>query len=166
MVGSSRKTSSGIVDERQGDRQALLLPAGEVHRIRLRSFAEVNGVDQLLRRHGVVEEAAEKVQQLGDGETRVERNALELHADPLFDRVGVLAHVETEDLDGARVGRPEALQDFDRGRLAGAVRAEHSEHLAPRHLEADPVDGLHVAVELLEAGDPYDRLAALGHLTP
>ena len=59
----------------------------------------------------------------------------------------------------AAVRRPEALEDLDGRRLAGAVRPEQPEHLAAGHLEVDPVDGLDLAVALDQALDPDDRRA-------
>ena len=111
-------------------------------------------------------EAAEQIQQLGDGQARVQRNALQLDADALLDGLGVPAHVEPEHLDGARVGRAQAFQDLDRGRLAGPVGTQHPEDLASRDLEGDPVDGFDVPVVLLQVFDADDGLAALRHLTP
>src|ERR1035437_3273178 len=114
----------------------------------------------------MVEEATEEVEQLGHGQPGVEGHALKLNADALLDRPRVLADVQPEDLDGARVGRTQALEDLNRGCLARAIRAEHSEDLAPRDLEGDSVDGLDVAVVLLQVVDADDGLAALRHLTP
>ena len=113
----------------------------------------------------VAEEAAEKVQELGHREARIERHALELDADPLLDRLRVTADVQAEDLHGAGIGGAQTLEDLDRGRLAGAVRPEHPEDLAPPDLEGDSVDGFDVAVVLLQVGDANDRRVALRHRT-
>jgi hypothetical protein len=114
----------------------------------------------------MAEEAAEEVQELRHGEPRIERHALQLDANSLLDRLRVPADVQAENLDGAGVRRPQALQDFDRGCLAGPIGAEHPEDLAPRDLERDPVDGFDVPVVLLQVSDADDGLAALRHLTP
>ena len=155
-----------VVDQSKRDRQSLLLPAGEVHRVGLGPLAEIDGVDELLCGHGVIEEAAEEVQQFGHGQPRIERDALQLHTDPLLDRLRVLADIQAEDLDGARIGRAKAFENLDRCRLAGAVRAQHAEHFAPGHFEGDFVDGFHVAVVLLQARDANDRPVHLRHLSP
>src|SRR5664280_1746835 len=156
----------GIVDERQCDRQALLLPAGEVHRPCLGAFPEVDRVDQLPGRHVMVKEAAEEVQELGHGESRVERHALELDPDALLDRLGMPADVQAEDLDRPGIRRAQALEDLDRGGLAGPVRTEHAEDLALADLEGDAVDGLDVPVVLLEVGDADDWRALVRHSIP
>ena len=48
------------------------------------------------------------------------------------------APAAAEHLDLARVRRGEPLADLDRGRLAGAVRAEQPEALAGADLEVEP----------------------------
>ena len=58
----------------------------------------------------------------------------------------------------AAVGRSQALEDLDRRRLAGAVRAEQAEDLAGRDVEVDPVDRPDVAVLLDQTADPDDRV--------
>ena len=106
-----------------------------------------------------VEEASEQVEELGHGEPGVQRDALELDADPLLDRLRVLPDVEAQDLDDAGIRVPEPLEDLDRRRLAGPVWTEHPEHLAPRDLEGHPVDGLDVAVVLPKVGHADDGFA-------
>src|SRR5207302_1357806 len=59
----------------------------------------------------------------------------------------------------ARSRVPKALEDFDRRRLARAVRAEQGEHGALLHVERDPVDGLDVRIMLLQIVDVDDRLS-------
>src|SRR5450759_4660322 len=78
----------------------------------------------------------------------------------------MLAYVQPENFNGARVGRTQSFQNLDRCSLAGAVGPEHAENLAPRHLEADPVDRLDVAVLLLEVRHADDGRTGLRHLTP
>jgi hypothetical protein len=53
-------------------------------------------------------------------------------------------------LDLTAVGRREAFQDFDRGGLAGAVRAEQAEAFACGDGEVEPRDGDDIAVALGE----------------
>jgi len=145
VVGSSRKTSLGIVDERQGDRQALLLPAGKVHRPCLGAFPEVDRVDQLPGRHVMVKEASEEVQELGHGESRVERHALELDPDALLDRLGMPANVQAEHLD--RPGHPaDAGPRGPRSWWSCRPRSDRAcRRPRPcRTLEGDAVDGLDV----------------------
>jgi len=109
VVGSSRKTSSGSFTSASAiESRCCCPPKGSSNRPL--PARRDRRVDEFLCGHGVIEEAAEEVQQFGHGQPRIERDALQLHTDPLLDRLRVLADIETEDLDGARVRRPEALQ--------------------------------------------------------
>jgi hypothetical protein len=58
-----------------------------------------------------------------------------------------------EDRDLAAVAGPVALEDLDRGRLAGAVRAQQREDLTPVDVQVDPVHGREVGVALPELAD-------------
>ena len=53
----------------------------------------------------------------------------------------------------AAVALAVALEDLDRRRLAGAVRAEEAEHLALLDLEVDPADRLELSVRLAQAAN-------------
>ncbi len=46
----------------------------------------------------------------------------------------------------AGVGAKEGREDADRGRLAGAVRPEQSEHRSLLHLEVDAVERAHLVL--------------------
>ncbi len=102
-------------------------------------------------------EAPEEVDDLDDRQLRVHRRGLEADADAWLERVGVLRDVDAEDDRLAGVGRAQALEDLDRGRLAGAVRPEQAEDLAGADLEIDAVDGGDVGVALDQAADTDDR---------
>ena len=56
------KDELGVVDQRQGNGQALLLAAREIHGPGIGAFAEIDHVDELFRGDVVREEAAEQVQ--------------------------------------------------------------------------------------------------------
>ncbi|MFC5124214.1 hypothetical protein ACFPRL_12700 [Pseudoclavibacter helvolus] len=58
-----------------------------------------------------------------------------------------------EDASCAGRSSAEALEDLDRGALAGAVRSEQGEGLAVAHVEGEPVDDVAVSVALDEVGD-------------
>src|SRR5512143_3422704 len=114
----------------------------------------------------MAEEQAEEVKELGDRQSRIQRDALELDADTLLDRLQIPPDIETEDFHGAGVLRAQALEHLDGGRLARPIGTEHPEDLTPRDLEGDPVDGFDVAVVLLEVGNPDDQLSGPRHLAP
>ena len=64
-------------------------------------------------------------------------------AEQLADDVGVLAHVDAEQLGAAAVHREQGGEHLQHRGLAGAVGAQHAEHLAAVHVEVDAVDGAH-----------------------
>ena len=65
------------------------------------------------------------------------------------------------------IGLVQALEDLDRRRLARAVGPQQAEDLARVDLEADAVDGLDVAVALVQVGDRDDRdIGAVAHDDP
>jgi hypothetical protein len=107
-------------------------------------------------RSGAWIEAPEEVDELGNGELRIERRRLETHPDPRLERIRVAADVDPEDADFAAIGLAQSLEDLDGRGLARPVRPEESEDLALRDVEVDAVDGLHVAVSLGEATDADD----------
>ena len=74
-----------------------------------------------------------------------------LGLEPSRDRAALRARVEAEHGDVAGVALAVALEDLDRRRLAGAVRAEQAEDLAGRDLEVDPAHRLDAVVRLAQA---------------
>src|SRR5207245_1567595 len=66
----------------------------------------------------------------------------------------VTAGVEPEDLDSAARRSEQVEHAADRRRLAGSVRAEETEHLAPPDFQIDSPDRMDAAGVLHEAGDP------------
>jgi hypothetical protein len=61
-------------------------------------------------------------------------------------RLVAVVRVDAQDPDLAGRPRAEALQDLDGGGLAGTVRAEQGEHLAPVQPEVDAVEHVDRAV--------------------
>ena len=145
-----------IVDEGEGDRQALPLTARQLARLGPLALVEIEEPDELFRRQGVSIEAAEQVEDLDHRELRVERRGLEGDPDPFLEGPRIAGGVDPEDLEAAGVGGPQPLEHLHGRRLAGAVRAEEAEDLAGADLERDTVDGLHVAVCLADVTDPDD----------
>ena len=141
----------GIVHEGEGDRETLPLAARQLPGLALALLPEIEPIDQLCRRVAVTAvERPEEVQDLGDGQLRVERRCLEGHPDSRLQglRVPVGIHAENRGLAG--IGGPQSLEDLDRRRLARSVRAEEAEDLARPDLERDPVDRTGLAVLLAQ----------------
>ncbi len=82
---------------------------------------------------------------LGDGQLGREPALLQHHPGPRPYGGPLAVGVVAEDAHPAAGRRCEALQEFDRGRLAGAVGAQEREDLPAPHGEADPPHGLEPA---------------------
>ena len=85
------------------------------------------------------EQAPEIAQQFLGGEVIVEIGILGQEADALFHRE--IAHRAAQDAGRAGGGIEQLHQQLQRGALAGAIRAEKSEHLALVHREREAVQG-------------------------
>ncbi len=96
-------------------------------------------------------EAAKECQDLAHLQLLRELRLLQLDAEPAAQRQAVASPPIAEHLDVTGVGVPEAFEDLDGRRLAGAVRAEHAEALAGADLEVEPGDGNDIAVFLDQA---------------
>ncbi len=77
----------------------------------------------------------EQLERLPDADVVGQRRLLELAADAAAQLARLADRVEAEDRDLAAVGLAQALEAFDRGRLAGAVRAEQAEDLTAATLK-------------------------------
>jgi len=90
---------------------------------------------------------------------------LQLNTEPFAQRppLGALAPGRTEDLDGAAVGRREALENLDGGGLPRPVRAEQPETLAGADREIETGNGNDVTEALGEGAttDRYDVFFSL-----
>src|SRR5437773_5608811 len=153
-----RRTS----DKGHRDPEPPLLASGEVHGEGLRPVCQPDRPDDvvdLLLRHRSVEQLGP----IGDGLPRLQPvegfKILWQDADAVPDFAVVRPDVHAEHAGLPRGRVPEAFEDFDRRRLARAVRAEQREHGALLHVERDPVDGLDVRIVLLQIADVDDGLS-------
>ena len=153
VVGSSRKTRSGIADERDAEVEPALLPARERLDARIALVDETDELDHLVDVARMLVVAGEHRVRLRDRERWAELRLLQHDADALAERGDGTRRVEAEDVHLAAVARAVALEDLDRRRLAGAVRAEQAEDLALPDLEADAAQGLLLAVRLAQVAD-------------
>ena len=146
-VGSSRKSTSGLSDQRQSQRQALLFASGQPPprgrpdigpgRPDRAACRGPRGRRSTARRGG------------GPGPTRAsDRRRRCCSITPMrgtraaWSETGSRPRTRIEPL----VDRPVALEGLDRARLAGAVRAEQGDDLTRAPGEGQPVDGQGVAV--------------------
>ena len=156
---------AGVVDQGQGDREALLLPArklvDQAGALLLEPDHRQQVVDPRLG-GGHVVEPGEELQQLGGRQVVEERRRLKLDADDPADRVAAGHGVEPGDADRAGVGGAQALDHLQGRRLSGAVGAEDAEDLPLGDEQVDAGDGGEAAVALDEAAGLDDRVAGRG----
>src|SRR5439155_9374757 len=131
-----------VADEGARVGQPLPLPAGELYNIRIRFLGQPDALHHRIRIVPSLVEAAEETERLADGELLGQPRLLEGDADPLPKLQVVLPPTPAEHFDVAAGGFQQPFEDFDRGRLAGAVRAEQAKALTGAHFEIEPVDGI------------------------
>ena len=76
-----------------------------------------------------------KQENLARGQTAIEIVHLRHDADAAFDRDRIARDVNAVDPGGTAGGQHAGRQNANRGRLAGAVRAEQTKEFAARHLK-------------------------------
>ncbi|MCY1541809.1 hypothetical protein D9M68_775120 [compost metagenome] len=132
----------GVHAQRAGDGHALLLAAGQPRRVLVGLLGDADLGQQRARLGLALGLAALahdllcQTEVLQHGHVRKQVEMLEHHAD--FAAVGVdvglrVGEVEAVDAHRAGVEFLEAVEAAQEGRLAGAGRADHHQHLAARH---------------------------------
>ena len=122
------------------------LAAGERLDARAGDRAEADEVEHLVRRKRARVGGAVELDRLAGAELGVDGALLQDDADALAERALAATGIEAEHPHLAGVGAAMALEDLDQRGLAGAVGAEHGEHLAAAHGEVEAVERLHPAV--------------------
>src|SRR5690348_11568091 len=114
----------GIVDERDGEQQALLLPAGELAIVAPGELLERAQAQHLVDRQPVVVQSAEQADALAHREEILQCSLLEEDArllpEATAERLAPVAHL-------ARARWEDSLHDLDRGGLAGTIRSQEAE---------------------------------------
>lgn len=130
-----------VVDERQGERQPLPLATGELPRSSLRLGSQAEAVEKGADRCSIgipfVEGGVER-DRLPKPQGWEERRVLELHPEEAFR--GLASGGVATDADATRRGPPQTLDAGERGRLAGAVRAEEAVSLTNAHRQGEGLD--------------------------
>ena len=153
--GSSSSSTGGPGEEADRDVHALLVAAGQGADLVVAAVREPGLLEHLLEDGigvGHPLEAREEQQVLGHGQAPVERGLLRHPAD----LAGGAA-------DLARVGVADPGEDREQRRLAGAVRADHGEQLAPVRHEGDVAQGPALAEALAQPLHLDHRLVARWH---
>ena len=153
VVGSSRNNELGVADEGDAEVEAALLAPRERLDPRVALLREPDELDHLVdvARARVV--PGEHPVHLAHREHGGQLGVLQDDPDLLAKRRAAAPGIEAEHLTSPASRGAVALEDLHRRRLAGAVRPEQAEDLAPLDLEVDPLDRLDVAVGLAQARD-------------
>ena len=148
LVGDDQ---SRLVNERAGDRDALLLATGELTGVLLELAGEAHGLQRLGAPAadlpaGLAQHSQREGDVLVDGQPRKELEVLEDEADlaPVVRQVPPLHPAQLlavdEDLAAGWLLLPD--QEPDEARLAGTRRADQEEEVTFRHREGDVPEGL------------------------
>jgi hypothetical protein len=124
---------------------------------------ELHARNHVLRRRALIVEAAKELERFEHRQLVGELRLLKLDAEPLAERLGIVAPAQAEHLDVTTVGRGEAFADLDRRGLAGAVRPEQAETLAGPDLQLDAVDGDDILERLPEIAHAQRGGQRIGH---
>ena len=139
--GFVEEENFGIVDEADGDGEALLLSAGEFFGFGVGFFGELNFFEELEGIDFSIVAGGEGLDEFEEVEVFEKGGGLELYADDGFDVVGMFLDVDSFDENGAGCGLLEAFDHFEGGGFAGAVGAEDAEGFALLDGEGDVLDG-------------------------
>ncbi len=152
-----------VRQERQGDEQALLLPAGQFREGGVAFLLQPQLGEQFLPvgRFGV--ERGVQVERLPDLHPVRQVGLLQLHPGAFAQDVALALRVHAQDADRPLVRFAQAFQAFDGGGLAGPVRADHPEDLAFLYLERDIIHGDGCAVDFAQSFNLHDGVHILPH---
>ena len=143
----------GPADEGEGDEQALALAAGQGAERASPEAGEVPLLGELAERTGARVQRREQPQRLADTQLVRQGGVLQLGADAPAQAVAGRRRVEAEHARRPAVGPAQALEDLDRRRLAGSVRAEQAEQLAAPDGEGHVAEDLGRSVALAQPVD-------------
>ena len=100
VVSSSRNTTCGIVDERQGDEEPLLLAARQGHEPRVALVGQAQLLEQPIAiADGLLVERRPQVDRLPHLDPLLQVRLLQLHADPLLQLIDIAKRIEPEHRD-------------------------------------------------------------------
>ncbi len=161
----------GTLGDRAGDRDALLLAAGELRREVVEALRQADAIERLLRRHRRHRDVGDERDVLAHGEARDQVVELEDEADvlaPVARQFGLArgGEVVVPPERFTRRRRVESAQDVEQRRLAAARGAEEDDELALADLEIESGERMHFdlahPVGLGQAPGDEDRGAPVG----
>jgi hypothetical protein len=128
-----------LADERQRQRQPALLAARETAAARRRGGAQAHPVQQFFRIERRRKERGVEAQYFARGQARMQAIALQHQADTQLEFARLADWIETQHAHRAGIGRAIPFEDFDRRRLARAVRPKQGKDFAWRDRETQPI---------------------------
>ena len=152
----------GLADEGEGQGQALPLAARQPANPRPGNVPEPHDLEERLGVATAVVEPGVQVEHIARRGSRVEAAALEHEAQPGLEGRTAPGRVLSQDPGLAGIGRTVALEDLDRGGLAGPVRSEEGEELAGCHGQGYAVEDVASPVSLDDAPEG-ERRGGLAH---
>jgi hypothetical protein len=132
-----------IADQRTGNGEALLLSARKLADSGVEFLVQGDLAQRFFRRNALPIEAAKERQRFEYGQFLGEFRFLQRNADLLTYLVVGLSPFHSQNFDFTAACFQQALQDFDRRGLAGAVRPKKSETFADANRKIQAVDGIH-----------------------
>ncbi len=141
-------------DERQGQPKTLPLAPGQPPVPRPGDTREVHELEHAVRVLRVAVEPGVEPERLARCRAGIDAALLEHEADPGPEAPAIAGGIEAQHLHRATVRVAVPLEDLDGRRLAGPVRAEEREQLAPADLERDAREHRTAVVCLAQVPDP------------
>ena len=141
--GLVEKEQFGIAHEGARDGEPLALASRELPDPGGRLVGQADRRHDRRRLDAAPVEAAEERQHFEDRQFLGEPGLLQGDAQALAQVVVMMPPTPAQHLDVTRGRLQQPLEDFDRGRLAGAVRAQQPETLSAPNLEVEAVDRVH-----------------------
>src|SRR5580698_4234058 len=145
------KNQLRIIQQGQGQRQALLLPTRQGSVEGILFFFQLQPLQKFGQVHVVAVERREHIHRFVDANFFRQIRSLQADANAVFELLPLLVRVESEDGNFAAAARTQPLENLDGRRFACAVRSKQAKNFACADLEIDPLNGLHVTVRLFES---------------
>src|SRR5208282_1182465 len=148
-----------IIHQRHRQREPLLLAAGKLAVESAAFLVELEALQQVIRIGALAIEVRKQVDRFLHANLVGKGSRLQHRADRLFELLAAPLRIKPAHSRAATIRRPHSFQNFDRGRLAGAVRTKQAENLALFDGKAHSAQRLDCAVALVQVLDLDDRFA-------
>ena len=150
-----------IVDQREREREALLLPAGKPGIVLVAPVPKLEPFEQWPRVRRARVEGAEEGDRLANRDLVRQVRRLETDPDAVLEAVLLRLGIPSEHRDLAGATRAQPFQNLDGGGFSSAVRSEQTEDLARLYLEVDALYGFETLIGLPRDHKPRRRADAL-----